>query len=46
MKKIAFFLILSFLFQLTTKAQKLEPGYAIGDLATDFNLKNTDGQAI
>lgn len=46
MKKIAFFLILSFLFQLTTKAQKLEPGYAIGDLATDFNLKNTDDKMV
>lgn len=46
MKKIAFFLILSFLFQLNAQAQKLEPGYAIGDLATDFNLKNTDGKMV
>jgi peroxiredoxin len=47
MKKIiALFAIATIVFGATAFKQTETPGYQIGDLATDFNLRNVDGKMV
>jgi len=45
-KKIALFAIVTIVFGATAFKQAATTGYQIGDVATDFNLRNVDGKMV